>query len=198
MFGLLFSTLLMIVAEPLPSGLDYGEVYLEETASLDTPRFYLSSGYAGNISNSFLRMRSFVGNAQLRVWKYLSTGVFGHWIDAVYSSAGKQIRDLNEVSIVANVPKPEWGLFSHSQLQFMLGQWNVMNLFPLRVDLLAGGGGGMIQERNSFDAPSKNKFSYLWSVEQRFQFFDRFGAQVALFGHYGGIFLGGGITFCFR
>lgn len=184
-----------------PPETTYGDIYLAETAGYELPFFNLKAGYAADISNSFLDMHSFFIGAQMRVWKYLSAGLLGHLITSDYSTPGKQLRNLEEVDIDAQITRPKWGIFSHSSLQLMLGQWNVMNLFPLKVDLLIGGGVGFIAKELTH-GPKTYEASYLWTVEQELQFIRTEavagGLFVSVFGHTGGVFIGTGLQFGFN
>ena len=180
---------LMLMTAEMP----YGEVYLEETSSRILPQIELSAGYAGNITNSFMHLHSMVGGAQYRVWKYISTGILGQYTFGTLSQSGEQIKKLEGIDIRTSMPHPEWGLFSQSQVQLMLGQWNVMNLMPLQVDLLLGGGIGMLRTRKDLNGAKKFEASHLWSVEQRLRFWEDAGILVSLFGHRGGVFLQTGL-----
>ncbi|MDB5039051.1 MAG: hypothetical protein JWQ35_2579 [Bacteriovoracaceae bacterium] len=172
---------------------DYGNVYLAETRDRELPRFHLGVGYAFNISNSYLNLDSLTGTAQVRVWKYVSTGLFGQVTQSELSAAGSQLRQLEKVDLHAQIPTPRWGLFSLSYLQFMLGRWNVLNLMPLESELLFGGGAGVLNRGKDTNGPTENKFSYLWSVEHRFLFCERAGIFVSLFGVLHSTYLQSGI-----
>lgn len=175
----------------------YGDIFFEETQDREAPRIHLNVGYAQDVTNSFLDLHSIVTEAQVRVWKYFSTGLMGHWMSPAFSAAGSQFRSLRPL-FYAEMATPQWGIFSLTQLNLMIGQWNILNWMPLRVDLVVGGGFGYTQIRPDYDSKSEGKFSYLWSVEQRFQFFENAGLFASIFGHRGGLFLGTGINASFR
>ena len=197
--SLLFLSLLGATSEPQ---LNYGEVYFQETQSRQAPFLYLSAGYGAGLSNSFLHMDSLVGTAQMRLWKYFSTGVLGQVIRSEYTDSGAALADLNQVDILADIPTPLWGLFSLSYLQLMIGKWNVLNLFPLEVDLLIGGGVGTTRKQGSINSAAHSYFSYLWSVEQRLRFFSSqnssLGLAVSVFGHRDGVFLQPALSYSFE
>jgi hypothetical protein len=184
---------MLVSAETPTSDLDYGDVYFEESKGRELPLVYFGLGYATGVSNSFLDLHSVMGNAQIRVWKYISTGILGQVIRADYSEAGDQINRLNQSGFVVHYPTPRWGVFSHSQMDLMLGKWNVLNLTAIQVDLLIGGGAGLLQKQNEFEGPSHGEATYLWSIEQRIQFNERFGLSVSGFGHGGGIYFQAGL-----
>lgn len=173
--------------------LDYGDVYLVESAERTSPRYFFSVNYAGDLSNSFLELDGLTAQAQFKIWKYLSTGAFGHYLWPRLSNAGRQLNALEDIDIHADFSRPEFGYFSLTELQLMIGKWNLFNSFPLQVDLLFGGGAGVLHKRETYHGPREATFSYLWAVEQRFQFFEQAGLNVALFGHTGGTFLQAGV-----
>lgn len=183
-------SLLVAVSDAAP---EYGEVYIVENAERQTPRLHLSVNYASGVSNSFLYLNSITANAQFRLWKFLSTGVMGQVIKSELNDAGDQLDRLNQSGFIVNVPSPRWGIFSHSQLDLILGKWNVFNLLPLQVDLLVGGGVGVLQKRDDLNGASHSEISYLWSVEQRTQIYESVGLTFSAFGHLGGVYLGAGL-----
>ncbi|MBN8556015.1 MAG: hypothetical protein J0L93_11260 [Deltaproteobacteria bacterium] len=197
--SLLFLSLLSAPTEPQ---LDYGDVYFQETQSRQAPFLHLSLGYGAGLSNSFLHMDSVVGTAQMRVWKYLSTGILGQVIRSQYTDAGRALDSLSRVDILADVPTPLWGIFSLSYLQLMIGKWNVLNLFPLEVDLLLGGGAGTTRKQGSINSAARSYFSYLWSVEQRLRFLSSqnssLGLTISVFGHRDGVFLQPALSYSFE
>jgi hypothetical protein len=199
LFGLIFVAGKIQAEEP---NLDYGDIYFQETAEREFPRFHLSAGYGAGVSNSFLDMHSVVGTAQFRVWKYFSTGIFGQAIKSRYSDAGAALDNLSQVDILADVETPLWGVFSLSYLELMIGKWNVLNLFPLEVDLLVGGGAGSLRKQGSINGAAASSISYLWSVEQRLRFLSTetssAGLVLSLFGHRGGVFLQSGLSYSFN
>lgn len=174
---------------------DYGQVYFEESSARKAPRFHLGLGYARSISNSFLDLDSVALETEFRIWKYFSTGIFGQIIHSDESSAGDQLHRLDVVDIHTQIPEPRWGLFSLSYLQLMVGEWNLLNIAPVRADLLLGGGGGFLQKRNDSNAPSYLQLSYLWSAEQRIRFSKNFGFFISILGHDGGTFLATGLHY---
>lgn len=184
---------LLLIAADDPAELDYGEVFFEETRGRELPKFNLGVAYAAGVSNSFLDLHSVVANGQVRVWRYISTGVLGHFVHSTYSEAGQEVNTLNNSGYIVRYPTPRWGVFSHSQIDLMLGRWNILNLTTIQVDLLVGGGVGLLQKRNDLNGPSHSEVSYLWSAEQRFQVHDLAGFSLGGFGHAGGVFLEAGL-----
>lgn len=193
MISFLLISALLGAPETLPP--EY-ELYVEETSPRILPLLTTSVGYAIDLNDSFSDLHSIVGEAQIRVWKYLSTGIFYQHIFPQLSSAGSRLKAL-EPTLKVSVGQPLWGVFSLTQLQLILGQWNVMNLFPLQADFMIGGGLGMLNRRSDISADAKNSLSYLWSVEQRFRIFNHAGIFVSLFGHTGSSFLSVGANASF-
>jgi len=192
MIGLFLVAVILNAESPEPP-ITYGEVYFEETRERQAPFFILKSGYAQAFNNSYLDLHSLVVDAEIRVWKYLSTGVMAQFIHAEFSDAGQELRALSSAGLISQIETPRWGIFSNSSLNFMIGQWNVLNLMPLRVDLILGGGFGVMQKRDDYDGASHSILSYLWSVEQRFLLFESAGVYTHVFGNRGGSFLGAGL-----
>lgn len=185
--------LTLAVQDDLPADLDYGDVFFEESQIRELSLLNLGVGYAAGVSNSFLNLHSIMMNGQVRVWKYLSTGLMGQFVQARLSEAGDEVARLNDAGFIVHYPTPRWGVFSHSQMDFMLGKWNILNLTAIQVDFLIGGGLGLVRKAEDYDGPAKNKLSYLWSIEQRIAFHERAGLSLSGFGHVGGIFLQAGI-----
>jgi len=175
--------------------LRYGEVFFLETQEMSLPRFSLSVGYAKDLNNSFLDLHGFAGSAQIRLWKYLSTGIFGQWIHSDLTGTGQELSRLqDQADILFDTMIPRWGVFSLTQLQFMVGKWNVLNILPIQVDLLVGAGAGIVERESRLSAVSELRGSYLWSVEQRVYLFDHVGVHVSFFGHRDAVFIHPGMV----
>ncbi len=190
MFITTLATLFLISLEEPVS---YGDLYFEDTKDREAPLVHFKVGYSQDISNSFLDLHSIVADAQVRVWRYFSTGALFQWTHSQYSQSGRAFRDLSAVGLVVKVPTQQWALFSHTTVDFMIGQWNVLNMFPLRVDLIVGGGAGAIRSLDDVNGASSWKISYLWSAEQRMMFYKNAGLYVQILGHRAGTHLGAGL-----
>lgn len=195
---MIFSLLViaMITSETPPATPAYGEIYVEETSPRELPLISASTGYALDLNDSFSDLHSIVGEVQVRLWKYLSTGVMYQHVFPQLSSAGSRLKAL-EPTLSVSVGQLKWGAFSVTQLQFILGEWNIMNLFPLKADFMIGGGAGLVNKRPDTDESGKNSFSYLWLVEQRFRIYRHAGVYVSIFGNTGGSFLSVGANASF-
>lgn len=169
--------------------LTYGDVYFEETRALELPRYYFSLGYARDLSSTFLDLDSVSGQAQFKIWRFFSTGIFAQWMHSRLTSSGKTLDELRDVDIEFNLSVPRWGVFSLSSMQLMLGKWNVLNLFPIQVDLIIGGGAGLLRREKRLDGRDVNQWSYLWNIEQRVGLSEHFGILVSFFGHRGAAFV---------
>ena|GEM_PF-6331030 len=192
MTGFLFA--LMIVSQPPAHEPTYGQVYFKESQSYVLPRFSLDLGYAKDVNNTFLDLHSFAGNFQFRVWKYFSTGVMGQWIHSNLTHSGKQLRDLSKTAdILFDTSVPNWGIFSLSDFHLILGKWNVLNLLAVQVDLIVGGGAGILNKKMRLESKDSFQISYLWSVEQRVQLVKHYGIYVSFFGHRDAVFVHPGI-----
>lgn len=177
----------LVVAAP-ESNLQYGDAYLEDPQSRELPKFSASVGYGIDLNDSFSDLHSLVGSGQFRIWKYLSTGAFVQYAFPQLSSAGSQLKGL-EPGLKVEIPQIQWAAFSLTQLSFLLGSWNMMNLFPLRADFMIGGGAGLMNSKSDVNQDSKYSFSYLWTVEQRFRIYEKAGIFFSLFGNTGGTFI---------
>jgi len=176
---------LFLTAAEEPS---YGEIFVEDTTSRELPLVSTSVSYALDLNDSFSDLHSLVVEGQMRVWKYLSSGIMYQYVFPQLSSAGSRLKAL-EPTLSVSVGQLQWAVFSLTQLQFILGEWNVMNVFPLQAELLIGGGTGLTHKRPDTDEDGKNSFSYLWSIEQRFRIIQNAGISASLFGNTGGTFL---------
>lgn len=174
-------------------GQEYENIYEETEGRRSLPPVSFSSGYAYGLTNTSSNLHSITANAQARVWKYISTGIFYHHIFPSVNESGKRLEAALEPVIQVSIPQPLLGVYSLTELQMILGRWNIFNTFDLDVELLTGGGLGMTRTRADTHLEGKNKFSYLWMVEQRSSFSQHLGVQVSLFGHTGGTFLGAGL-----
>src|SRR5438094_286492 len=96
---------------------EYGQAYLADYAARILPRVHFGVAYATDISNSFMNADCIAANAQVRIWKYISSGFFGEIAHTSLTSAGKQVRDLEKIDFHAQIPELRWGLFSLSSLQ---------------------------------------------------------------------------------
>jgi len=175
---------------------DYGEIYVQDESLRTLPRIALHTGYAFDLDDSFNELHSLTLQAQVGVWKYISTGVLYQHVFAQLSDAGKELEAL-EPSLDVSIPQQTWGLFSLTQFQLINGEWNIMNSFPLRAELLIGGGLGMLRERKDIRGSEQNMISYLWSAEQRFSFYDHYGVFLHFFGQRSAHFLATGLSLKF-
>lgn len=195
------SSLIFLLAVTTPSDdikeLEYGKILVEEEKT-ELPRLSLDANYALDVSNSFLEQHSATVNAQARIWRYISSGIFFHYIDASLSDAGSSFRNLEEDEFNSEIVTPHWGVFSHTQVLFFLGKWNFFNWFYLQVDLLGGGGIGYYKEKADLRRSSSGKFGYLWSVQQRMHFHENFGLNVGLLGHNGGTYFQSGLSLSWK
>lgn len=165
------------------SDIDYGEVFFEDSQNFQQAPLTVELGYALDLNQTYLDYHSLAGQFQFRIWDSLSTGILGFKVFPQYTGAGNQLRSLRETAdLIFETNSIQWGLFSHSQLQFMVGQWNVLNLFPLQLNLLLGGGAGVLRKKNEFSGVKSSRFSYLWSVEQRAVLFRNLGIFISFFG----------------
>ncbi len=177
--------------------IQYGEVYILDSSGLKQPNLNFSVSYGINITNSFLELDSLIGAAQLRVWRYISTGVLSFANFSELSSAGKELRKLEDIDVHIKIPTPRWGLFSYSTLELMLGKWNVFNFLPLESELVLGGGAGVLNRGKDNNGKTEQLFSYLWSAEHRFIIHKNFGLSFALLGHIDTSYLAVGTHFRF-
>jgi len=176
--------LLLTIGSHSASDISYGEVYLEETGAYQSPLFSTSIGYAFDLNNTFLNLDSISGTAQLRLWRYLTTGIMGQWIKSSYTKSGDSLRRLSDTAdLVFDLKLPRWGVFSLSQLHLMIGKWNIMNLTSLEICLIMGAGAGFINFQKRLNSEESYEVSYLWSAEQRISFNENFGFSVSFFGH---------------
>lgn len=179
---------------PAVDDLDYGEVFLETKDAYKLPLVSLNLGYSNDLNNTFLDLQGISGGAQVRVWKYISTGVFGQYVFNELSQTGKELQSLSQVEILFNTKVPRWGVYSLSYLHLMLGKWNVLNLGSIQVDFLVGGGAGVLNRKKSLNGGAENIFSHIWSIEQRVAF-PKFssGAFVSFYGTAGGTYIQPGL-----
>lgn len=193
----LLLSFLFILYTPSEEPLTYGEVYFEETSSIELPQWYFSLGYARDLSSTFLDLNSVTTNAQFRIWKYLSTGIMAQWIHSELTGSGNTLAKLEDVDIQFDISIPRWGVYSLSSLQLMVGKWNVLNLFPIQVDLIIGGGAGILRRKKRLDSREINQWTYLWAVEQRVGFSKNWGLLLSFFGHRGAVFIHPAASFRF-
>lgn len=189
----MIALILSILISANETRLNYGEVFLEDSTGRELPRFSGSLGYGIDLNDSFSDLHSLVGQGQVRIWKYVSTGLLFQYAFPQLSSAGRRLKDL-EPALRVRVPQMKWGFFSVTELQFLLGSWNIMNLFQLHADLMIGGGAGLLNSREDTTASGKNSASYIWIVEQRFRVFENAGLYFSVFGNTGGAFISAGIA----
>lgn len=191
MIGFLILSLIFSV-EPL----SYGEVYRVDTNRRDLPLFLLQTGYAIDLTDSFNDLHTVEASAQIKLWRYLGLAVLYQHFFSKLSSSGRSLRDTEPVLDI-QIPQPLWSLFAEPKIQILVGDWNFFNAFPIEVDLLLGGGAGIIRERNDIDQEGKFKISGFWSVEQRLRLFSHSGLYLRFLGHRSGTFVGGGFNFSF-
>lgn len=178
--------------------LEYGEIFFEEREAYELSRFNLSLGYSFNLNNAFFDIQGLSAGVQARVWRFISTGVFGQLLFNRYSSAGKQLSRLSEVDIRFNSRVPRWGVFSLTNLHLMIGKWNFMNLGTVEVNLLGGGGFGVVNKEEKLGGRKTHEISYLWSAEQRIEFQKISGGlNLSFFAHTGGTYIQPGVFFQF-
>lgn len=175
--------------------LEYSEIYEEVPESRTSPRLSLSSSYAYGFTDQYSDLHSIAFNGQIRLWKYLSTGVFYQHLFPQVSEAGERLETNLEPLLDVKIPQSLWGAFSLTQIQFIVGRWNLLNLTELDVELLVGGGLGVLNQRADRHLEGKNSVSYLWHVEQRSSFSEHLGISLSIFGHKGGSFLAAGMIF---
>ncbi len=191
MIGLLILSLVSSL-EPL----SYGEVYRVDTHRRDLPVFLIQTGYAIDLTDSFNDIHVVEGSAQVRLWKYLGLDLLYQRFFPKLSASGRSLRTTEPVLDI-QIPQPLWSLFAQPKIQILVGDWNFFNAFPIEVDLLLGGGVGIIKERNDIDQEGKFKVSGLWSVEQRLRLFPHSGLYLRFVGHRSGSFVGGGLSLSF-
>ncbi len=178
-----------LVAAESPS-VDYGEVFVEESAPRELPKVAIDANASLDLDDSFSDLKSYTINAQMRVWKYVGTGIlFQHYFPSL-SNAGRELQNLETSGVFElKIPQPEWGIFWHTQIQLLAGDWNFLNLFPMQADFLVGGGVGSLRQRTDVaGGRSKSEMAYLWSVGQRLRFYKRFGLNASIFGHSAGTY----------
>lgn len=191
MIGLYLASLVMSL-DPL----SYGELYRVEMNRRDLPTVLFQTGYGIDLTDSFSDLHCVEAAAQVKIWKYLGVqGTYQHFFPRL-SSSGRQLR-ATEPLLDIDIPQPLWGAFLEPKIQILVGDWNFFNAFPIEVDLLLGGGVGIIRERSDVDQKGQFKVSGLWSVEQRFRLSSHQGFYLRFFGHRSGTFVGSGINLAF-
>jgi hypothetical protein len=176
----------------------YGEVYLQETGALKLPRFSFSVGYAKDLNHNYLNLNSISLNAQYRLWKYWSAGVFGQWMHSSLTENGKELRNLRDTAdLIFDTSRPNYGIFALTELQFMIGKWNILNSLAIQVEVLLGLGGGLLNRDKGLELDDENIASYLWIVEQRVRFYENFGVYVSFFAHRDAAFVSPGLSLSF-
>lgn len=188
--ALLIALQLAPISSSTLEDVQYGEVYFEDSSALQLPDFSLGLGYAKDLNSTFLDLHSVAGNAQFRVWKYISTGILGVWSSKSLTQAGKQLQGLKETAdLEFDTVVPQWGVFSLTNVQLLVGKWNILNLFPLQVDLVLGAGAGLLQRKKRLADEGKIAASYVWSVEQRIRILENISFYVAFFSHRDTVFI---------
>lgn len=171
----------------LIANLEYGELYvLDEQPPTSPVQIRLSYGI--DLSNSFLNLHSAVGDVQVKVWNYLSTGVLGQWVVQDLSSTGVAFKQLENYGLTNKIRTPAWAVFSHSQARLLRGRWNLFNALPVEAEILVGGGIGLYREKRDIDEAGVSKISYVWSATNRFQFWKGLSLDLGLIGHRGGVY----------
>lgn len=180
-----------------PESMTYGDIFFEETRDSSLPDYFLNLGYASDTSGAFLDLPSINSNIQIGLHQFVSTGLLSQLVFARLTESAQSLSKLRDIDINFDVSKPKWSIFSLTQVQIFLGQWNLWNLASFQVEMLVGGGFGFIKRKEHFSAKSQNQWSHLWHLEQRLRISDHWGLQIALFGHRGAMFLQSGATLSF-
>jgi hypothetical protein len=172
---------------------DYGEIYLEDTSRRDLSNYTFHVGYSLDLSDSFSDMHSLTLKGQRKIWRYISTGLLYQKSFPRVSQAGKQLEAL-EPTVNVTIPQFLWGLYSLTEVQLIVGEWNMFNTFDLGVELMVGAGGGLSHDRPDTQRSGSYSASYLWSIEQRTRILKNAGLFVSVIGHRGGVFGGSGLV----
>lgn len=176
--------------------LSYGELYRVDMNRRDLPLVSLQAGYGIDLTDSFSDLHSVEASAQIRLWKYIGAGILYQHFFPKLSSSGQGLKDT-EPLLEIDIPQPLWSVFLEPKLQVLVGDWNFFNIIPIEVDLLLGGGVGIMNERNDIDQDGKFKISWLWTLEQRFRLFSNQGLYLRFLGSRSGAFIGSGLTISF-
>jgi hypothetical protein len=175
----------------------YGDLFFEETDDRALPPVFFSLGYAQSAGGAFVSIPSIMGQFQKRWHPFFSSGVLAQWMAPQLTASARNMLKLQDVDIHFDVSKPQWAIFSLSQLQVFVGQWNLWNWSSLKVELLAGGGFGIINRKEHRSEKSYQQWSYLWSLEQRFRLHGSWGIQAAILGHRGAVFFQPALSYSF-